>query len=128
MSTLTTNLEELFKFLNERRQTPPLLDVRLIEITRRTPYDDRGRLRIRNDSLQSPADYESRFEELMQSGLPWLNMSCYGVYQGFLIIGIELPNDMPRKGALRRPSVNYSGPPNSVIQQGWDLIESMVIE
>src|SRR5205085_4834701 len=107
--------------------TPPAHEVRIVEVNRAGDHDERGRVIILGDAVRMPSDYESRFEELMHSGLPWVNMSCYGVYNGLLIVGIELPNYPGKEGRTRPPSVNYSGPQVNVIQHDWDASQMMVI-
>ncbi len=128
MSALLDSLQYLFQFLEKGGNPSPSLDVLLIEIGHDTATDDRGRLRIRRDALRKPSDYESRFEELLHSGMPWLNVSCYGVYEGFLIVSIEIPQGIPENARADRLSINYSGPPLTVIQHGWDVTEIAVIE
>jgi hypothetical protein len=75
------------------------------------------------------AEYEDRFDELMNAGLPWINMSCYGVHDGILIIGIESARPQnAQRGPVGRTSVNYAGPPVAVVQHGWDANEALTIE
>ncbi len=127
MSALSNSLKELFGFLDDGGQPPPLREVRLVEISHVVATDERGRLLMSEDALQKPSDYTSRFEDLIHSGLPWINMSCYGVYDGLLIVGIEIPDKAPEGNAPRLSPVNYSGPQASVIRRGWDASERIVI-
>jgi hypothetical protein len=128
MSILSDSLQELFTFLDERELSPPSRDVRFIEIQHATAIDSRGCFCIRQESLRTPSEYETRFEELINSGFSWLNMSCYGVYKHLLIVGIEIPCTLPHGDQASCLSVNYSGPPVSVIQSEWDASEILSIE
>jgi hypothetical protein len=80
MSVLSKNLDELFHWLESIGLPPPSRDVRIVEIKKGiTNLDDRGRFHVRQDELRQPSDYEARFEELLQMGFSWLNLSCCGV-------------------------------------------------
>jgi hypothetical protein len=63
----------------------------------------------------------------MTVGLPWVNMSAYGIDAGFLIVGIEVPLRQAGKAA-NRTSINYSGPTAGVLQRAWDAAEALAIE
>jgi hypothetical protein len=128
MNILSDSLTKLFELLEESGLLPPVSEVRLVEIDRPAAIDKRGRLIISRDTLQVPSEYASRFESLTHSGLPCVNMSCYGVYNGFLIVGIELPDYVLSEENIHRgTSVNYSGPQRSVLQNGWDASVMMVL-
>jgi hypothetical protein len=64
------------------------------------------------------------FDELLAVGYTWLNMSCYGVHDGSLIVAIEVPS--PR---TLRPGystyVNLSGPPTD---HEWNIDAVLTIE
>ena len=128
MTQLTQCLQELFAFLAKQQLLPPSRDVRIIEIRRDTPLDVRGRFRVPRNALREPSDFESRFEEIAKYGLPWVNMSCYGVHEGLLIVGIELPEAEAKDRPSTRLIVNYSGPAACVIEHGWQIDPIAVIE
>src|SRR3954470_12928789 len=107
MSTLNENLQGLMKFLEKLGQLPPTRQIQIVEIEPSTAADERGRLRVLRSALQTPEAYEGRFDELIRTGLPWINMSSLGVEGEFLIVGIETPR---AGGGSSRTSVNYSGP------------------
>ncbi|MFZ3339242.1 MAG: hypothetical protein WA609_12070 [Terriglobales bacterium] len=89
----------------------------------------RARLRVSRDQLRKPSDYDSRFDELLKEGFSWLNMSCYGVYDGFVIVAIEVP--YRERGTLRPgivTPVNFSGPSASVSSRGWNVEELLLVE
>jgi hypothetical protein len=88
--------------------------------------DSLGRIRLQRHEVREPADYEARFDELMKAGLPWLNVSCYGVEDGVLIVGIEVPAAGAKPSS--RTSVNLSGPAAKVIGSGWKADQVLSIE
>jgi hypothetical protein len=90
------------------------------------PIDSLGRIRVQRHEVRAPADYEARFEELMKAGLPWLNVSCYGVEDGTLIVGIEVPSAQAKPSG--RTSVNFSGPTAKVLGSGWRADQVVSIE
>lgn len=126
MSTLSDTIRSLFEFLNANGyQPPPTSDIRIIEIAPGCAIDGRGRLRIPKDGLQKVASYEGKFEVLAKSGLPWINVSCFGTCDGLLIVGIEVPTPSARPAS--RTSINYSGPTAAVVQHAWDAREALEI-
>ncbi len=102
---------------------PPSQDVRVLEIS----LGD-GTYHVRRDELRKPSDYEARFAELLRAGYPWLNMSCYGVHDGSLIVAIEFPS--PRVGLSPRcvTRVNLFGPARIVLDQHWRVDSVLTIE
>ncbi|MBL8717329.1 MAG: hypothetical protein JNL79_15185 [Myxococcales bacterium] len=125
MSALKRALEGLFVFLEDAGQTPPVREVRLLEIGPGVGLDERGRLRVRRDDCRDPEDYSNRFEEVLAAGFPWINVSCYGVDGGKLIVVVEVPRG---GGRAIRTSVNYSGPIRATIEHGWDATIALAIE
>jgi hypothetical protein len=126
MSDLSNVLQDLLDFLGRRGLAPPTRDIRLIEIGLDTPNDKGGRPRVKRSALLQPSEYEHRFSELMGSGLPWINVSCYGVDDDKLIVGIEAAK--PTAKATLRTSVNYAGPSAAVLAHAWSVDESLAIE
>jgi hypothetical protein len=126
-STLSDSLSQLFKFLEKKGLTPPVTEVRIIEIGHPMVMDERTRYIVPKDSLRTPLEYAARFEKITHSGLAWVNLSCYGVYRELLLVGIELQNEALGPYSSKPTSINYSGPPNIVIQHGWDSSEALVI-
>ena len=110
MSALSNYLDMLLHWLESIGLHPPSQDVRLVEVS----LGD-GTYHVRRDELRKPLDYGARFEELLRIGYPWLNMSCYGVHDGSLIVAIEVPS--PRVGLSPRcpTRVNLSGPARIVL-------------
>jgi hypothetical protein len=89
----------------------------------------RARLRVSRNQLRRPSDYDSRFDELLREGFSWLNMSCYGVYDGFVIVAIEVPY---RKEGTLRPgsvtSVNLSCRTESASSSNWSVENLLLVE
>lgn len=127
MSALHGALDELFLFLGKAGQTPPVREVRVLEVDPYADLDERGRLRVRRDQFREPQAYEGRFDDLLASGLPWINISCCGVDGELLIVAVEAPRAQRTKSS-RRTSINYSGPTKAAIEAGWDVSVSLAIE
>ena len=72
-------------------------------------------------------EYEARVEELLQAGSPWLNMSCYGVHEGLLVVAIEVPSPRPLIPG-HATSVNLSGPARIVVDHQWCVDSILTIE
>jgi len=78
----------------------------------------------------------------VQIGYRWLNLSCYGVYESFLIVAVEVPNatvahitfsGWTPEGKPRtlhpgyHTSVNLSGPARIVLDQQWRVDSVLAI-
>ena len=123
MSVLSNHLDMLLHWLESIGLQPTSQDVRLLEVN----LGD-GTYHVRRDELRKPLDYGARFEELLRAGYPWLNMSCYGVHDGLLIVAIEVPS--PRVGhspGFATP-VNLSGPTRIVLDHQWHVDSVLTIE
>jgi hypothetical protein len=143
MSALSIHLERLLSWLESIGLYPPSKDVRIIEVnTDGSNRGDDGREQVRKDGLRRTSDYEGKFDELLQTGYSWLNLSCYGVYEGFLIVAVEVPSaTVPhmapsgwspegRPRALRSgcpTSVNISGPARIVLDHEWSVDSILTI-
>ena len=123
MSPLDQHLRRLLDFLATTAQPPPEREIRIIEIDPNN-LDERGRCRAPRSALHTAQDYEPRFSELIRVAPAWINMTCLGVAEGFLIVGIEVA----RTRAAARTSVNYSGPSNSAVQNDWAADQVLVLE
>jgi len=123
MSALSNYLDMLLHWLESIGLHPPSQDVRLVEVI----LGD-GTYHVRRDELRKPLDYGARFEELLRAGYSWLNMSCYGVHNGLLIVAIEVPS--PRVGLSPgcTTRVNLSGPARIVLDQHWHVDSVLTIE
>jgi hypothetical protein len=128
MIELADCLEELIRFLKKRGLDPPSQEMQIVEISSDTRLDGAGRLRISRQELRTPSEYTPRFEELVNRELPWVNLTCYGVLDNFLLVGIEIPHEPYKTRHGLRPSVNYSGPAASVIQSNWRVGEVISVE
>lgn len=118
MSALTDAIDALLASLDEAGLAPPSRDVRVIEVPARVPVDDRGRLLLLKSQLLEPSEYADRFAALMESRPPWINMSCYGVLDGMLIVAVEIADK--RTSPSPSTSVNFSGPARAVLDANWD--------
>jgi len=104
MSALSLHLDRLLRWLEGNGLQLPSRDIRIVEIGQIRQTSTDGTYHVRRDQLLSPLDYETRFDELLEKGYSWLNMSCYGVHDGSLIVAIEVPG----------PRTLYPGCPTSV--------------
>jgi hypothetical protein len=121
-------VQELLAVLRRDEPNLPSREVRIVEVTRRTKLGTDGRLRIPKDELKSILEYEARFDELLRAGFAWINLSYYGLYGAFLIVGVEPPPDEPNRRRSPCTSVNYSGPNRRVADACWDATMMLVVE
>jgi hypothetical protein len=119
MSRLSEALERFLEFV----RPPPFLEIRLVELHGRTW--DQGRVRVRRADLLTPAEYDSRFEALLDSGPPWLNLNACGMDSDILIVGVEWPRAHDR---YPRTSINIGGATGRVIQNGWSAEHYLAFE
>jgi len=125
--TLFDALATMREKLTEAGQAVPIAPVRVFEVPQ--PLQLAGdRLVISRSSLVEPEVYASRFDQLANDGrFAWLNVSAYGLVAGFLVVGIELPPRPSDRPVVRPKSINFSGPPLSVIQANWDAIAGFAV-
>lgn len=108
MSALSIHLDKLFRWLPSVGPEPLTHDVRIVEVHCDAINLEDGTYHVRRDDLLTLSDYEVRFEELLGAGYPWLNISCYGLHEGSLLVAIEVPSPRPLQ-PVRATSVNLSG-------------------
>ena len=124
MTALATHLQRLFQSLEVSGLQPPSKDVRIIEFNYVNQID--GTLHVRQMDFRNPSDYATRFDELLQAGYPWLNMSCYGVHDRWLIVAVEVPSPRPLHPG-HATSVNLSGPSRIVLDRNWRVDSVLTI-
>ncbi|WP_426208929.1 hypothetical protein [Massilia sp. TWP1-3-3] len=124
MAVLSDKLVELCEFLRVSGGPTTWRGIKIFEVD--SNYDDYGRPRVSGDRLLSQEEYSARFDELLTCGLPWINLSCFGIYDGFLVVGVEASN--PSATLISNTSINYSGLPTSVLSPRWDSSSALVIE
>jgi hypothetical protein len=126
MSTLVEHLEELRRLMEKSGNAPTAIETRIVEVGPNPRLDSRGRIQLEHGAIVDPSAYEARFQELLARGVPWLNVSCYGVLDGRLVVAIEVPGSSPQRSS--RTSINYSGPSAVVIRHDWDATEVLAVE
>lgn len=126
MSALSSAHDDLVAFLVERGIDPPTRAIRLVEITPDSVVGTTGRIRVPRDTLRAPSEVEQRFDTLVTSGLSRVNVSCYGVKDTFLLVGIEASRTT--LSSNRPTSINFAGPPLSVIENGWNSDASIGVD
>jgi hypothetical protein len=123
---LARALERLDALLRQTDGFPPAEGVWMVEIASSAPMDDHGRLRVHRRDLIEEAAYAPRFEALLALGPPWLNVSCYGVYDGRLVVAIELPAPPLDRGCTT--AINVSGPSIAARARGFAVDAVLTIE
>lgn len=68
---------------------------------------------FKRSEIHDIKDFENRYAEIKESGVPWINLNCYGFLPGAMLIGVEVSTSEhccpPDKVEIR-----YSGPPLSI--------------
>lgn len=111
--SLAIHIQELLKFC--RRVAAPLPgwnETLILNTGDPSARYDRHWIASRS-ALLSPDRFTPQFEKLLCAGYSWINLSVYGVHDGNLIIGVEVPADTAGVPP-GRTVVNYSGPPKGV--------------
>ncbi len=127
MSALSNHLDRLLDRLEGFGIQRSSRDVRIVEVSQISPD---GTYHVRRDQLRKPLDYESRFDELLATGYSWLNISCYGVHDGSLIVAIEVP--VPRTlypGCTTSVNLSWRTPPEGTeLDHDWNVAAVLTIE
>jgi hypothetical protein len=118
MKSLKEHVDRLLTWIEPSNQVA-WTDLRIVELQR----DEVGApiLRLPAVRLKKIDEYEMRFSELIGAGYSWINLSCYGIASGVMIVTIELPSRAVGFAAGRTP-VNISGPPGGKFEQTQNLI------
>ncbi len=99
------SVKKLINWVEETNAIPIYNEIMVIESkSMKNNYSE-----ILFEDLVSEKEYESRFQELLGIGFSWINVSLYGIWEGYLIIGIEYPykgSNVPKEFV----SINLSGP------------------
>ena len=109
---LATKVSELFQWLGGAVPR----SVYVVELTAKD-WNEKRQVVIDAERFKTVEEYESRFGELMGSGYSWINLSYVGDLDGHAILSVELP---ATASGAPTPSVNYSGPMQSVRAAGGD--------
>ena len=112
----------LIAWIEQREKCPAWERIRILDTTHPDVCwkPEIGGWQITRKSLVTPEDYEQQFETLAHAGYSWINLSLYGVYEGSLIVGIELPSE-PGKVPPGKTSINFSGPAIRNGKVDWQL-------
>ncbi len=124
MAILSEKLLELCEFLRVSGGPTTWRGIRIFEVG--SNFDDSGKPRVSRNRLVPQDEYSARFDELLTFRLPWINLSCFGIYDGFLVVGVEAPH--PSAALCLNTSINYSGAPTPVRSPLWDSSSALVIE
>ncbi|MEY4548071.1 MAG: hypothetical protein RL685_4266 [Pseudomonadota bacterium] len=104
----------------------PDADVLILEIYSDLFVDPRGRIHVRREDLREPEDYEPRLAALQRKGCPWINVTCYGLWDRRLIVGVEFPKANQRPSSST--SLNYSSAPCLVLEHGFSADVVLLVE
>jgi hypothetical protein len=125
MTTLSEALNKLSEFLASILTVPESRGFKILEVREHVKTDRAGRLLVRRTELKKPDEFAQRFRELLDQLYPWINVTCFGLFEGDLIVGVEIPRSAERN---TRTSVNFSGPPRVVLDHAWDATNAFIIE
>jgi len=115
--SLIESIQKLELWLRSLGEAPNWSDVVIVE--KYTPGTENNPSEIPKSELKTIAEYEERFNELMERGYSWLHLSGDGLIKGKLFISVNYPNQSsgcPKE----RVSINMSGPPLHVIDR-WNI-------
>ncbi len=73
---------------------------------------------IARQDVFSFEDYEDRFNEILNQGYFWVNLSFTGIFDGRLLVVIELPG---YENNVEATSINLSLPEKIVVENDWNI-------
>jgi hypothetical protein len=114
MSALEDHFDSLSGWLRSRG-VPAWDDVLFAEDLSVSPF---SKQQIEEGRFHSLEGFAGRFDELLNEGHNWLNLSGLGLLDGSLIVAIEKPR---ANAGSPTTSVNQSGPPNCVKDERYSL-------
>lgn len=127
MTALNQHIDRLLQWLDDIGLSVPSRNIRIVDLSDAQVNEDTRKIRISRNEIRTPAEYELRFDELLAAGYPWLNLSCYGLFEDCLLLCVEVP--CPRELDPGRPtSVNLSGPARAVLDQNWNVDAVLIVE
>lgn len=80
---------------------------------------------VEENRLYSLEGFAGRFDELLNEGHNWLNLGVLGILDGILIVALEKPK---ANAGSPTTSVNQSGPPDCVRDEGYNLEKFIEIQ
>jgi hypothetical protein len=124
MSEIDAHFLSLSKFIRDECAAPEWEKVFFAESSdiKYEASDDvwGGYMRVPRTALRPMDEYRERFESLLGRGYSWINLNAAGIFDGNLLVVIELPNyksGIPRN----KVSVNLSGPSLKEGVPQWDI-------
>ena len=77
---------------------------------------------IKNEEFYALEKFYIIFDNLLNSGYPWINLHCAGIYNSSLIFSIELPS-YTSKIPANKVIINFSGPALNpkTLKPEWDF-------
>lgn len=124
MSDIDAHFLNLMRFIREQCAAPEWENVFFAESSE-IKYESSdelwdGYIRVPRMALMPMDEYCERFDALLDQGYSWINLNAAGIFDGNLLVVIELPNyktGIPRN----KVSVNLSGPSLKDGVPQWDI-------
>lgn len=125
MQTLDDVLPQLITFLRERTTPPSSHGLKLFNLNKHLKGNRKGKLEVSRTDLVAPDEFAAQFDALVASNPAWIHVSCFGLFEGDLVIGFA--SAAPSARRAQPTSINYSGPPRIVLEHGWDATRFLLI-
>ena len=110
--------DELASLLSSMNLPAPPGGIRVIEI-RPGDFGEDGYLRVPRARLVSSDEFSARFDQLVRAGYSWISLHYLGTHEGAAVVTVEVPRHAT---ATPKPSINYSGPPRSVVENMGEAV------
>jgi hypothetical protein len=127
MSELRKHFERLMAFAKQSDFRKPFSQVYFVE-NRKINHSNNSEIadEISRRDIISFEDYEDRFNEILNQGHSWVNLSFAGTMDDALLIVVELPN-YKNTVLFEWVSVNPSLPEKRVVENDWNISPFMKI-
>jgi hypothetical protein len=124
MSEIDAHFLSLTQFIRERCAAPEWGKVFFAESSaiEYEPSDEvwAGYINVRRMALTPMDEYRERFESLLDQDYSWINLNAAGIFDGNLLVVVELPNYMSGTPRNKVPVVP-SGPSLRDGIPQWDI-------
>jgi hypothetical protein len=107
---LSEHVKELLAFCRRVASPLPDFDRTLFLITTDPRVRREDGWIIERSAFRTASEFSPEFDRLLVSGYSSMGLSAFGVFDGALIIGVDVPRETEGVAA-GRTVVNYSGPP-----------------
>lgn len=104
--------------------TTPLCQVKLVELDSAEAFDSDGRPKVSHKDIRGLHEYRLRFQELVQEGPVWINLTFVGELDEGPLVVVEAS---PSRRRDSQPAINLSGPDLRAQEAGGDARASIVL-